>query len=242
MSEQGGLSRKRAQTQIKLMRAAAEVFTERGIMASTVEQICERAGFTRGAFYSNFETKEALCEELMRSEKAFYEKAFARGVTAVAEHFKVHPDDRAKQGLDLVEVALHILLPYLFTPTPEDDEVGATASILYVELGMHAIREPAFRPAYLDYQGAWTGPFGYLLEHVFGLCGLRLVTSVEEAVVLLGAIYERATRDSFVLQTLEERADHLHRMLLLMARLLTEPIEPLSPDTEIPGWSQTAAS
>jgi AcrR family transcriptional regulator len=36
------------------------VFAEVGMDAASVEMICERAGFTRGAFYSNFESKNEL--------------------------------------------------------------------------------------------------------------------------------------------------------------------------------------
>ena len=36
--------------------------------ASTVEEVCERAGFTRGAFYSNFTTKEELFAALMERQ------------------------------------------------------------------------------------------------------------------------------------------------------------------------------
>jgi AcrR family transcriptional regulator len=42
------------------MDAAFEVFSEVGIHAASVEMIAERASFTRGAFYSNFDTKEEL--------------------------------------------------------------------------------------------------------------------------------------------------------------------------------------
>ena len=43
----------------RLIVAAAEVLAERGYEAS-LEEITERAGFSRGAFYSNFESKEDL--------------------------------------------------------------------------------------------------------------------------------------------------------------------------------------
>jgi AcrR family transcriptional regulator len=42
------------------MAAASEVFAESGFDGASVEAICERAGFTRGAFYSNFASKEEL--------------------------------------------------------------------------------------------------------------------------------------------------------------------------------------
>ncbi len=57
-------SRRREATRAKLLDAAAQVFAEVGLDAASVEAICERAGFTRGAFYSNFETKDELFLEL----------------------------------------------------------------------------------------------------------------------------------------------------------------------------------
>jgi AcrR family transcriptional regulator len=48
-----------AQTRCELLEAAAEVFAERGFGGATVEQVVERAGYTRGAFYKNFADKEA---------------------------------------------------------------------------------------------------------------------------------------------------------------------------------------
>ena len=57
-------TRRREATRQKLLDAAAQVFAEVGLDAASVEAICERAGFTRGAFYSNFETKDELFLEL----------------------------------------------------------------------------------------------------------------------------------------------------------------------------------
>src|SRR5690242_9331640 len=55
-----GMTRRRAETRRRVMAAAYEVFTELGIRDAPVELICDRAGFTRGAFYSNFASKEEL--------------------------------------------------------------------------------------------------------------------------------------------------------------------------------------
>ena len=57
-------SRRRDLTRQRLLDAAAEVFAEVGLDAASVEAICERAGFTRGAFYSNFDSKDELFLEL----------------------------------------------------------------------------------------------------------------------------------------------------------------------------------
>src|SRR6187549_2265001 len=58
-------TRRREATRQKLLDAAAQVFAEVGLDATSVEAICDRAGFTRGAFYSNFETKDELFLELV---------------------------------------------------------------------------------------------------------------------------------------------------------------------------------
>lgn len=54
------LTKRRAETRERLLAAAHEVFAEVGFGRSTVEQVCERAGFTRGAFYSNFVSLDEL--------------------------------------------------------------------------------------------------------------------------------------------------------------------------------------
>jgi AcrR family transcriptional regulator len=56
---------KQAETRRLLLRAAEEVFRRRGFSGATVEEITERAGFSRGAFYSNFKSREELFIELL---------------------------------------------------------------------------------------------------------------------------------------------------------------------------------
>jgi len=50
----------RDDTRDKLFEAAARVFEEQGINAASIEAIAAAAGFTRGAFYSNFASKDEL--------------------------------------------------------------------------------------------------------------------------------------------------------------------------------------
>lgn len=52
---------RREATRQRLVVAAIAEFAAHGIGATSVEQLCEAAGFTRGAFYSNFATKDDLC-------------------------------------------------------------------------------------------------------------------------------------------------------------------------------------
>ena len=62
------VTRRRAQTRQRLLEAAREVFAREGFGRSTVEQVCEAAGFTRGAFYSNFTSLDELFLEMWAQE------------------------------------------------------------------------------------------------------------------------------------------------------------------------------
>jgi len=53
-------SRRRGRTRARLLDAAFTVFADRGFGRASIEEICEAAGFTRGAFYSNFESLDEL--------------------------------------------------------------------------------------------------------------------------------------------------------------------------------------
>ena len=60
-------AQQREKTRQALLDAAARVFVERGFLGSSVEAISAEAGFSRGAFYSNFASKEELFAELLQA-------------------------------------------------------------------------------------------------------------------------------------------------------------------------------
>ncbi|MFI9385846.1 TetR/AcrR family transcriptional regulator [Kutzneria sp. NPDC052558] len=55
----------KARTRTLLLDAAAEVFARKGFAGASVEEIAETAGFSIGAFYSNFANKDELFVELL---------------------------------------------------------------------------------------------------------------------------------------------------------------------------------
>src|SRR4051812_19564092 len=69
---------KQAQTRQALLDAARDVFVERGFADASVDAIAAAAGYTRGAFYSNFESKEALFAELLDGQVFEVYRAMAR--------------------------------------------------------------------------------------------------------------------------------------------------------------------
>jgi AcrR family transcriptional regulator len=58
---------KQAETRKRLLDAGERVFLRRGLQGSSVEEIAAEAGFTRGAFYSNFASKDELFVELLHT-------------------------------------------------------------------------------------------------------------------------------------------------------------------------------
>jgi AcrR family transcriptional regulator len=51
---------RQAQTRAKLMSSASKLFSRHGLEQASVDEIAQDAGFTKGAFYSNFKGKEEL--------------------------------------------------------------------------------------------------------------------------------------------------------------------------------------
>ncbi|WP_418955442.1 TetR/AcrR family transcriptional regulator [Streptomyces tritici] len=88
-----GTTGRRPRTRAALLKAALESFAEQGYHASSIEQICERAGFTRGAFYSNFSSKDELF-------LALFDEHSERTVTRLAQAVDaLEPEDLTLEGL-----------------------------------------------------------------------------------------------------------------------------------------------
>jgi AcrR family transcriptional regulator len=58
------------QTRERLLKAARVMFMKKGYLAASVEDIAATAGYTRGAFYSNFGGKAELLLELLKRDHA----------------------------------------------------------------------------------------------------------------------------------------------------------------------------
>lgn len=67
----------------KLFEAAAQVFEEQGIGGASIEAITAAAGFTRGAFYSNFKSKDELIIAMLEDH---VEQSIRRNLDLLAKH------------------------------------------------------------------------------------------------------------------------------------------------------------
>jgi AcrR family transcriptional regulator len=117
---------KQAQTRQALLDAARDVFIERGFAGASVEQISAAAGFTRGAFYSNFGSKEELFAELLQQQVFETYRQIARAQLARGESPPV--------GETAEELAALV-----------GDKSKRWALRLLLELLAHAGRDPEFR-------------------------------------------------------------------------------------------------
>ncbi|MHC2999703.1 TetR/AcrR family transcriptional regulator [Microbacterium sp. HJ5] len=131
----GVTSRRREATRQKLLDAAAQVFAEVGLDAASVEAICERAGFTRGAFYSNFETKDELFLELV-ARVTRERVAGVRARVAELERDGAFAGGRVN-AFEIVQQAIDL---------SADDRLGV---LLMNEIRIHALRNPELAAAYL---------------------------------------------------------------------------------------------
>src|SRR5260370_33511560 len=56
--------RKKEETKERIVQAAFALFRKRGVAATTVEEICERADVAKGTFFNYFPRKEAVFGDL----------------------------------------------------------------------------------------------------------------------------------------------------------------------------------
>ena len=174
-----GMSRRRAETRRRVMAAAYDVFTELGIRDAPVELICDRAGFTRGAFYSNFASKEELflaIYEVRMRERAERLRVAVAEATRTAEPASPGTIDRVLQEAGI-----------LFMESLAADE---TWYLLNAEFRAQAMRQPELRAPTAAAEGRFHDALAEILQNLLGRLGLRLTVDPRGAVVTIVALYE----------------------------------------------------
>jgi AcrR family transcriptional regulator len=115
----------RAETRARLIAAAGEAFAERGLQDVSIDELARRAGFTKGAFYANFDSKEQL--------------------------FLAMLDDRFERRAEEMRRALETGEDPEVQARRSGDEFTASLSAdpewqrLFFEFAAHAARDEAFR-------------------------------------------------------------------------------------------------
>jgi len=164
--------RSRESTRARLLDAAAEVFAEVGLGEASVERICERAGFTRGAFYSNFASKDEMFLELATVVARERVRAVRARIEEISAAGDFNPQDTD------VRVIIRAL-----------DVVGddRPSTLLMSEISIRAMRDAEFAAAYLAQTGEVVEEIVQLIDDIVESKNLELrVPSHDAARIIVG--------------------------------------------------------
>ncbi|MFC7596795.1 TetR/AcrR family transcriptional regulator [Terrabacter sp. GCM10028922] len=154
------ITARRQATRDRVLDAASEVFAERGFHGATVEDICERAGFTRGAFYSNFSSKDDLVLELSR-----------RHSEALV--------DRIRRASKRESGSAEQVLRDVFAALADETRGKEQWLVLTTEFTLHAIRDAAARRAWAAQQRRVRDELVAVVDEAVARQGLTLPMSTE---------------------------------------------------------------
>jgi AcrR family transcriptional regulator len=137
----------RLQTRAHLLAAAKRLFVERGFGATSLRDIAAEAGYTQGAFYSNFASKEDLFVELMRERSKTQMTDIARTLS--------DPFASADDILNALEIWAQTL------------DAEPEWSVLGVEFKLQGRRNPVFATASQALLDAHRDGLAYCIGQIF---------------------------------------------------------------------------
>lgn len=199
MSPDSPQPRSRENTRARLLDAAAQVFAEVGLGGASVEAIVERAGFTRGAFYSNFDSKDEL---------------FLALAGAVASERIAHVRTRIGELVD--------------APTLEDIGAFVLGSVdrpvdlmLTAEIRIRAMRDAEFGAAFAEQQERLIAEIAGIVTEATETRGLTLRVPADEAARMLLAVWEATSARGAILRLDEDqRKAECARSIATLAALI----------------------
>jgi AcrR family transcriptional regulator len=165
---------RRAETVERLLDAALETFAEVGFAAASVEDICRRGGFTRGAFYSSFSTKDELFA-------ALYARETTRELSRVEEQLAGIEDED-----DPLAAAVERCLSTL--------RADRTWILVQGEYSLHAARHPAAAAALRAHVDGMHARIAVLIDEAARRTGLRLTVPADQLARMLTALHDGLVR------------------------------------------------
>ncbi|GHE27814.1 MULTISPECIES: TetR/AcrR family transcriptional regulator [Streptomyces] len=173
-----GVTKRRPRTRAALLKAALEVFAEHGFHATTIEQVCERAGYTRGAYYSNFASKEELFLALFDEHS---ERTVARLAASI-------------DALGAEEYTLTRLAELAATIEPDERDWY----LVTTEFTLHAIRDPQAAWVLARHDERLRAEIARGLTLVLRRAGRELTVDADRFARLLIALREGGLAQSYV--------------------------------------------
>lgn len=173
-------TRRKENTRAKLVRASLDVFVEKGIDGATVDDLVKAAGFTRGAFYSSFSSKEevfiALFDEVTAELMAIANSSVESAVADVEadESCSILEADDAQVMLAVFEG----IRPF-----------GRQWYLLYSDAIARSLRDEALRAELAEQRERMRNQIGALLATRLEASGERALLPVEDLAQLLMGIF-----------------------------------------------------
>jgi AcrR family transcriptional regulator len=196
--------RRREMTRTALVEAAAEVFARRGFHASSLEEIAETAGFTRGAIYSNFGSKEDLLLAVVEWTNRKHVGAFA---------------DELARGSDESVRDRTASAALLWRDVIRRDP---TQAVLHLEFQSYAMRNPEFRKRLVELERAQVQTIADLITRESKIQGLHLALPAEDLAEILNAATIGLTEAASVDVENAERYDRLvESFFVLMGKAIS---------------------
>lgn len=184
--ETQGETTRRRKTRDRLIDAAYEVFAETGIHAASVEMISERAGFSRGAFYSNFDTKEELFFALAERENRLRFERLQDGVDSILP------------GLDAASAVTDETLSRLVMQFLELQGDDRRWCLVQSEFRLLAMRDSTVAASYLEYQRDFQTELAARLEDALRSVGLGFIIDPVAVTRMIVNVYESAMQESIL--------------------------------------------
>ena len=210
-----GVTRRRAATRLRVIEAAYEVFSEMGIRDAPVELICERAGFTRGAFYSNFASKEEL---FLAVYEVQMQQRIDRLKTAVEAAI-----GNADVGDPDVATAVLRRAGELFMESLASDR---TWYLLNIEFTAQALRHDELLPVTAAAETRFQDGLAEIMLGTLNRLGRRLTVDASSAVVTIIALYEATLKRAIL-----SGNDDGHYVTEVLPRLFAALIVPAEEET-----------
>ncbi len=98
-------------TQKRILEVGKREFLEKGFKDASLRAIVKEAGFTKGAFYGYYNSKEALFDALVSPAADGLITQFKQAQQA---HYELIPEDKAEQSRDLSTSYLNYFINYIY--------------------------------------------------------------------------------------------------------------------------------
>jgi len=177
-----------AETRALLIQAAEKIFARDGFQAAKLDDIAAEAGYTRGAFYANFQDKEELFIALMAHEA---ERRLARG-----REFAATLNSHGLSKKDRYRALKAGYLKFMLNPT---------WNILAVEFKLFVLRHPELKPKVREMQSKAFEAISVSFEQMFARVGSKPSVSPLAAGMALNSLTAILGIDLIISEALKEQ-------------------------------------